>query len=129
MAGARLTPWGSPHGLCSRVLSIKVLTQRVLGGNCSPPWNQEMIAWRPPSPDWIKEQQPDPAGDGGETKAEGVSDERRAHTSRGMGLLFPIWRGVRALFYFISLCRKDAGLLARVQSRLKDVTQSWEGHV
>lgn len=28
-----------------------------------------------------------------------------------------IWRGVQALFDFISLCREDAGLLARVQSR------------
>lgn len=27
-----------------------------------------------------------------------------------------IWRGVQALFDFISLCREDAGLLARVQS-------------
>jgi hypothetical protein len=28
-----------------------------------------------------------------------------------------IWRGVRALFDFISLCWEDAGLLAGVQSR------------
>lgn len=47
-----------------------------------------------------------------------------------MGLLFPyIWRGVRALFYFISLCQKDADLLARVQSRSEGVIQSWEGHM
>lgn len=47
-----------------------------------------------------------------------------------MGLPFPhIWRGVRALFYVISLCQKDADLLARVQSRSEGMIQSWEGHM
>lgn len=46
----------SPLAPCSRVTSMKVLTQRVLGGNHRPLWNQEMIAWLPPSPDRIEEQ-------------------------------------------------------------------------
>lgn len=59
-----------------------------------------------------------------------MSDERHTRTSRGLGLLFPhIWRAVRALFYFISFCQKDADLLARVQSRSEGVIQSWEGHM
>lgn len=59
-----------------------------------------------------------------------MSDERRACTWGGPGLLFPhIWMGVQALFYFISLCQKDADLLARVQSRSESVIQSWEGHM
>lgn len=59
-----------------------------------------------------------------------MSDERRAHTSSGTGRLFPhIWRGVRALFYSISSCQKDADLLARVQSRSESMIQSGEGHM
>lgn len=37
--------------------------------------------------------------------------------------------GARALFDFISFCQKDAGHLARVQSRSERVIQSWERHM
>lgn len=33
------------------------------------------------------------------------------------------------MFYVISLCQKDADLLARVQSRSGGMIQSWEGHM
>ena len=49
-------PTWQPTQPCCGVLSMRVLSQYLLGGNRRPLGNQEMIAWLPPSPDRIKEQ-------------------------------------------------------------------------